>query len=394
MNDFLKRSWAQVDLDAIRNNVEELRRSLSPGTAMMAVVKADAYGHGVEQTAPELLRCGCDWFAVSNIEEALQLRALCPDTPILILGHTPPEYALALAVGNLSQTVQDLQSAERLSLAARQAGVQVAVHLKIDTGMSRLGLIYHDSERDSAAVADAKSICALPNLYPEGIFTHFACADEPGEGELFTRLQFDLFLDILTRLRREGIEFPLRHCCNSAASILYPEMHLDMIRPGVALYGLAPCAEAAACAALVPALQLKSSITQIKVLAADTPVSYGRTASCARHSRVAAVPIGYADGYPRALSGRAEMLVSGKRAPVLGRICMDQCVLDVTDIPGLREGDTVTVIGRDGGECILADTLARQLDTIHYELLCGIGKRVPRVYTRGGETVACTNHLR
>jgi len=394
MNEFLKRSWAQVDLDAIRNNVEELRRKTAPGTAMMAVVKADAYGHGVEQTAPELLRCGCDWFGVSNMEEALQLRALCPDTPILILGHTPPEYAAALATGSLSQTVPDLQSAERLSFAAQQAGVQVAVHLKIDTGMSRLGLVYHDSAQDGNALADAKRICTLPGLYPEGIFTHFACADEPGEGEVFTRLQFDLFLDILARLRRDGFEFPLRHCCNSAASILYPEMHLDMIRPGVALYGLSPCAEAVACTALMPTLQLKSTVSQYKMLAEGTPVSYGRTAVCKRPTIAAAVPIGYADGYPRALSGKAEMLVAGRRVPVLGRICMDQCVLDVTDIPNLREGETVTVIGRDGAECISAEMLARQLGTIHYELICGISKRVPRIYIRGGETVACTNHLR
>lgn len=392
-HDFFKRTWSEISLDALRENYTCLRGLCSAQTAVMAVVKADAYGHGVTHIVRELDACGCAWFGVSNLEEALQVRAVCRDKNILVLGFTPPEYASELALNHISQAVLDLAYAKQLAEAAHKNGLQVNIHLKVDTGMSRLGLLYHDSARDAAAIDVAAEICRLPGLFPEGIFTHFARADEPEQGEAFTRLQFDLFLDCIARLERAGIRFGLRHCCNSAGMALYHEMHLDLVRPGLVLYGLPPCDAVRERVTLLPAMQMKSVISMLKQIPSGTPVSYGGTYTSAQPLLAATVPIGYADGYPRLLSRQTHMFVRGCRAPVLGTICMDQCVLDVSGVNGVRQGDVVTVFGQDGSATLPVTQLAEQCGTLSYEIVCGISKRVPRVYTRGGKICAVADYL-
>lgn len=391
MEDFLKRTWAEIDLDALETNWNAIRGKTSGDAAVMAVVKADAYGHGIQHCAGQLEALGCAWFAVSNLQEALQLRGYCRETPIFIMGYTPPAYAAALAVNQFSQAVFDLGYARQLSDAAALAGVQIPVHIKIDTGMSRLGLLYQDSARDSAACRDAQTIFELPNLYVEGLFTHFSSADEPGDGEVFTRLQFDLFLDCLGRLRQKGLEAPLRHCCNSAALALYPEMQLDLVRPGLLLYGLMPSPTVAQTIAVTPVMECKSILSMCKSLPGESPVSYGRSYYSGQEIRTATVPIGYADGYFRSFGNRAPMLLNGRRVPVLGRVCMDQCVLDISASEEAQPGDEVTVFGKSG---VTAAELAALAGTISYEIVCAVSKRVPRVYLQAGAPVAVSDYLK
>ena len=389
MADFLKRTWLEIDLGAIRENYQKIRAFVSPGAQVMAVIKADAYGHGVEYTAREMSEAGVEWFAVSNLEEAIQVRRAGIDKPMLILGYTPPEYARQLAVNGISQAVFDQSYGRRLSACAQCDGVQVRIHIKVDTGMTRIGFPYRDNVEDATSVDEIEEICGLPGLYPEGIFTHLSCADEEGSAEVYTRLQYDLFLDIAGRLQRRGISFELRHCCNSAATLHYPEMHLDLVRPGIILYGMLPAPGMRDPLELHPAMEMKTVISQIKEVPPGVPVSYGRTFVTPRQMRLATVPVGYADGYPRALSGNAEMLLHGQRVPVVGRVCMDQCMLDVTAVPNAQEGDTVTVFG--GG--VTVNELAARAGTINYEIICGISKRVPRVFLRGGQVESMTDYM-
>lgn len=393
MDYFLKRTWMEVDLDAIRHNMEEIKGTLHSGTKIIAVVKADAYGHGAEYTARQIVEAGAQWLAVSNLEEALHLRKAEISAPILVLGYTPPQYAGELALNHISQSVFNGQYAEELSAQAVQAGVQVNIHLKVDTGMSRIGFLYHDNVTDVSAADRAAAACRLPGLYPEGIFTHFASADEGQGGEVYTRIQYDLFLDMIARLAQQGIHFELRHCCNSAGILEYPEMQLDAVRPGIILYGLNPSGDVRAKLNLKPAMELKSVISMVKEVDEGTPVSYGRTFATPKKMRVATVPVGYADGYMRCLSGRASMLVDGKPAPVIGRVCMDQLMLDVTDIPAAKEGMPVTVYGGAEGTAVSVTHLAKLAGTINYELLCGISKRVPRIYLKEGRYMAQVDYI-
>ncbi len=394
MNDFLKRTWAEIDLDAIRHNFRTIEDSLSPGSRAMAVVKADAYGHGAGYVSRALQEAGASWFGVSNLDEAMQIRNAGIVEPILILAYTPPEEAARLAAFSVSQAVLTQEYAVRLSEEAVKAGVRVRIHVKIDTGMSRVGLLYQDASADDGAVDAVERIVRLPGLEAEGIFTHFASADEDGEdGDGFTRRQFTLFMDVLEKLERRGIRFPLRHCCNSAGVLRYPEMHLDMVRPGIILYGLAPDAWMGGMLPLKPAMELKTVISMVKTVPSGAKVSYGRRFTAERPTRLATVPIGYADGYARCLSNRADMLVNGCRARVVGRVCMDQCMLDVTDIPDAREGMTVTVFGRDGGVLLPVEEFAGLSGTIHYETICLIGKRVPRIFLSEGRTVGRLNYI-
>lgn len=393
MTQYFKRTWVEIDLDALEENYAAIRNVVHPGAEMMAIVKADAYGHGVEQTVRTFSACGCAWFGVSNLEEALQVRAINPDCDILILGYTPPEYAETLAINNITQAVLNSDYAARLSAAAVRSGVTVSVHIKVDTGMSRLGFVFHDSVTDVGAVAEIAAACRLPGLYPEGIFTHFASADEP-DGEVFTRLQYDLFITLIHALAFEGINFRLRHCCNSAATVLYPEMHLDLVRPGIILYGLLPAQWMRGRIRLRPLMQLKTVVSMTKTVEPETPVSYGRTYTTAGPTRLATVPIGYADGYPRALSGKAKMQVAGVDVPVVGRICMDQCMLDVTNAPAAADDMTVTVFSADPDSPFCVDAIAAATGTINYELICGVNKRVPRLYRRGGKLEAVANYMK
>ena len=264
MDDFLKRTWLEIDLDAIRGNYQKIRSFVAPEAKVMAVIKADAYGHGVEYTAREMSGAGVDWFAVSNLEEAIQVRRAGLDNPLLILGYTPPEYAQQLAVNGISQAVFDENYGRQLAACAQRDGVQVRIHVKVDTGMTRIGFPYRDNVEDAGSVDAIEAVCALPGLYPEGLFTHLSCADEEGDAEVYTRIQYDLFLDIAERLGRRKVCFELRHCSNSAATVHYPEMHLDLVRPGILFYGMMPSPELSDPLSLHPAMEMKTVISQIK----------------------------------------------------------------------------------------------------------------------------------
>ena len=392
MYELLKRTWAQIDLDALGDNIRAIKSALKPGVRLCATVKADGYGHGYAYTAAEMADNDVDWFAVSNLSEALQLRQAGISAPILILGYTPPDLAATLAFNDISQAVYSTSYAKALSDHAVFSGIKVNAHIKLDTGMSRLGFLYHDSVEDYPRIAEIEAVCRMPGLYPEGIFTHFSSAD-CADGEVFTRLQYDLFLSAIGRLEARGVTFPLRHCSNSAAILQYPEMQLDMVRAGIILYGMYPSGAVARTLPLTPVMELKTVISMIKTVPPDTAVSYSRTFRSDRPMRLATVPVGYADGYPRLLSNRAYMLVNGKKAPVVGNVCMDQCMLDVTDVPDAAEGQTVTVFGVDRGAALSADTLAETAGLINYELVCGISKRVPRVYKRQNEVVQITDYM-
>lgn len=390
MSEFLKRTWAEIHLNRLQGNFQAIQASLAPGSQAMAVVKADGYGHGAAAAAKALREAGAAWFGVSNLEEAVQLRRAGIDGDILILSFTPPEEAGRLAEFAVTQTVLSRPYAEELDAAAQAAGVRVRVHLKVDTGMSRVGFLYH-REGDEAVLDDMAAACRLPHLTAEGIFTHFASADEEEDGG-FTRRQFALFMDAVRRLEERGVSFALRHCCNSAATLRYPEMHLDMVRPGIILYGLSPAPWMEGMLPLDPVMELKTTVSMIKDLPADTPVSYGRIYTTGEARRVATVPIGYADGYPRVLSNRADMLLAGRRVRVVGRVCMDQCMLDVTGLD-VRESMVATVFGRDGEAFLPVEELADHMGTINYEVVCQISKRVPRLFVRDGQVVGQLNYI-
>lgn len=397
MTEIIRRTWAEIDLDALAHNYREIRAATAPKARVCCVVKADGYGHGALRVSAELQSLGADWFAVSNLEEALQLRRGGIVKPILVLGFTPPEEAAALSEGDISQCVYSTDYAEKLSLCAQATGVRVKIHLKIDTGMSRLGFCFQDIFRDEGTINEVIKACSLPGLLPEGVFTHFAVSDEGKDGDAFTMRQFGCFKELSEALVRAGVggdKPPIRHCANSAAVFDYPLSHLDMVRAGVVLYGLCPSEKLRARPDLRPVLSLRSVVSHVKTLLPGATVSYGRKFTADREMRVATVPVGYADGYPRALGpGGAVVLIRGQRCPVLGRICMDQLMADVTGVPGAAMGDRVTLIGRDGDEEITADEVARWEDTINYEVVCALSKRVPRVYLKGGKVESIYNQL-
>lgn len=390
--EFLKRTWAEINLDAIRDNFKAIVDSLSAGCQAMAIVKADAYGHGAAYISRVLKEAGVSWFGVSNLDEALQIRDAGIDDNILILGFTPPKEAARLAGYGITQTVLTLDYAKELSSEAVAAGVSVHIHVKLDTGMSRIGFLCQNDEDFDRTVDEVEEACRLPGLIPEGVFTHFASADEE-QDDGYTCQQFTHFKEVISRLEACGIKFKLHHCCNSAATMRFPEMHWDMVRPGVILYGLSPSPWMKNMLPLKPAMELKTVISMTKTVPAGTKVSYGRTFTAERDTKLATVPIGYADGYPRSMSNRAKMLVGGQRAPVVGRVCMDQCMLDVTDIKDAREGMTVTVFGTDGGAGLPVEEFSELSGTINYETVCLIGKRVPRVFLRGGKVVGQLNYI-
>lgn len=392
MMNFLKRTWAEINLNAISTNFKTLRQAINRNTKIMCIVKADGYGHGAERVSMELQESGADWFGVSNIEEALQLRKNSIDKPILILGYTPPELAKMLKDYNLTQTVFSPEYARRLSQSAQNSAVEVDIHIKLDTGMGRIGIPV--CENIKAALDDIKEICAMKNIAAKGIYTHFARADEGEHDNSQTKKQFDLFTEVTEALKEEKIHFELRHCCNSAATLYYPQMHLDMIRPGIILYGLYPSPRNEHSIDLVPAMELKSVISMLKYIEPGCSIGYGHRFTANRKTKVATLPIGYADGYTRVMSGRASMLINGKKAPVIGTVSMDQCMIDVTDIENVTAGMTVTVIGRDGNEQITVEDISDIAGTINYETVCLIGKRVPRLYFKDGDIVAQLNYLK
>ncbi len=379
--DFLHRTWVEVDLDRINNNYKMVRRAVGDDCKVLCVVKANGYGHGAVQVAQVLEKAGCDWFAVSNIEEAEQLRSAGIELPILILGSTPPECVATLAKFNITQAVYSEECAVSLSEAAVAAGVTISVHLKLDTGMRRLGF----DATDDGQLTLAAQVCKMDGLKVSGVFTHFASADGDGDcdGEFVAR-QYSRFISAIERIEATGVHFSVRHCCNSAATVTRPEYKLDMVREGIILYGLAPSDEVAIDGYL-PAMSMKAHISMVKRVAAGESISYGRTFTAERDMTVATVPVGYADGYIRAFS-KGEVLLQGKRVEIVGRICMDQMMIDVTGL-NVKVGDTVTLFGEDGGNVLPVEELSALAGTINYETVCLIGRRVPRVYMQEGRPI-------
>ncbi len=381
--------WAEVDLTAVGHNVAELRRIASPAARLMAVVKADGYGHGAPEVARTALANGAEWLGVARLAEGVSLRRAGLDAPILVFGFTPPAAAGELADFDLRQSVYALPAAEAYSAAAAARGRRIRVHLKVDTGMGRLGLVPAALSGHGPGdpvgeelVREATAIARLPGLELEAIFTHFAAADSADLSS--AEEQLARFLEVVSALKARGLEFKIRHAANSAGLIALPHAHLDLVRPGIALYGLRPSAEIDLSAvSLRPAMALKTRIIHLKTVPAGTTVSYGMTYRTPAPTRIATIPAGYADGYRRQLSARGVMLVGGRRVPVVGRVCMDLTMLDVGGVPDVRVGEEVVIFGRQGPEVIPADEIAAALGTINYEIVCDLTARVARVYHRG-----------
>lgn len=361
--------WAEINLSAVAENVRQIKAEVRPGVKFCAVVKADAYGHGALAVAKTVLSAGADRLAVAIVSEAVALRQAGFTVPILILGYTPPHQAVQVVGNDLVQTIFDMDAAEALSSAAISCGKQAKVHLKIDTGMSRIGVQPNDAGEFAAAVA------ALPGIEIEGVFSHFATSDS--EDKTFTWEQFDKFKKALELIDARGIKIPIRHIANSAATLELPETHLDMVRPGIILYGLWPSSEVKRQIILEPAMKFKAQVGYVKQLPAATSISYGRTYYTDKQSIIATLPVGYADGWTRLLAGKASVVIRGERAPLVGRVCMDQCMVDVSHIPEVKAGDDALLFG---GSELPVEEVAHKLGTINYEVVCMVGKRVPRKY--------------
>lgn len=371
--DFLHRTWAEIDINALMHNFECIKK-LSGGCKLMPVVKADAYGHSARAVAPVLQKMGADAFAVSNIGEAVALRDYGVTTPILILGYTPAEMAAELYRHDITQSVYSSEYAAALSCQAVKAGLKIKIHIKLDTGMGRIGFDCRN-ERLSG-IEDAIAAARMDGFSFDGVFTHFAVSDRtPDEEDGFTDEQYARFSAAVTRFSEAGLPPREVHCCNSAASCLDPQKHRDICRPGIILYGLTPADGLDLPCELIPVMTVKSVVSMVKEIDAGDTVNYGRTFKAEKNMRVATVTAGYADGYPRLLSNRGEVIIAGRRAPIIGRICMDQLSVDVSHIPGVQQGDEVILFGKE----LPVEELARLCGTINYEIVCGVSSRVPRV---------------
>ncbi len=381
-------AWAEIDLDNLAHNIREVRRLTKQDAIVAAVIKADGYGHGAKKIAETLLENGADRIAIAVLDEGIELRqAGYNDVPIFIMGYTDPERVELVLDYDLEQAVYSWELAEALSKHAQAKNKTAKIHIKIDTGMGRIGL-----KPDSESVELIKRISDLPNIMVEGIFTHFAVADEVDKS--YTKTQYEKFNWICSELEKENIHIPLKHCGNSAAIIDLPDFHMNMVRAGIMLYGLAPSYDVQLQKLeLKQVMSLKVRISHVKEIEQGQSVSYGRKFIAAKKSKIASLPIGYADGFTRMLSGKAEALVKGKRVPVAGRICMDQCMFDVTGIEDVKVGDEAVLFGRQGESFISIDEVADKLGTINYEIVCMIGKRVPRVYKKAGKIVDVLNYL-
>ena len=370
--DFLRRTWAEIDLNALKNNFDIIRKKAG-NTKIAAVVMADAYGHGAKIIAPVLETLGADAFAVSNIEEAVELRSCKITQPILILGYTPTDHCDALIENDISQCVYSLDYAKELSKAACGLGKTLKIHLKLDSGMGRIGF---DCRNESlSGLDDAYAAATLPCFDCEGIFTHFAVSDRtPDSEDGFTNEQYVRFIKAVGILKSKGLNPKVVHCSNSAAICRDFDKKLDMVRPGIILYGLSPEPKLKKIGDFIPVMTLKSTVSMVKEINEGETVSYGRTFTADRKMRLATVAIGYADGYPRQLSNKGSVLINGKRAKITGRICMDQMLVDVSDIEDVHIGTEVTLFGKE----LSVNELAELVGTINYEILCGISKRVIR----------------
>ncbi len=372
MKKILHRAWAEINLSALSSNIAAVKAVIPKNTELMAVVKANAYGHGDEAICRKLMELGVSWFAVSNLEEAISVRRFCPEAEIFILGYTPPECAPSIAANNIIQGIMYAGYAKEL---CRYAEAPVRCHIKLDTGMGRIGFRAKDT---NACTEELLPLFEMEKLSIEGIYTHFAAADSPEEDDIeYTKMQEKRIFDVYDRLADMGHKLPHIHCMNSAASILRPNKRCTLARIGIVMYGLLPNYPVEMPIPLKPVMTFKSVISQVKEIEKGDSVSYGRTYSAPDTRRIATVTAGYADGYARLLSGKGKVLVHNTACPIVGRVCMDQLMLDVTKVQEpVCPGDEVTLFG----DCdITADSLASLYGTIGYEIVCGISKRVPRI---------------
>lgn len=367
--------FAEIDLAAFRHNMDAVKKLIKGHSRIMAVIKANAYGHGAHVIASEALKCGAEYLAVARLNEAVYLRKRGIDAPVLLCGQSLPLHAEEYIKYNIIVSVHSLRAAEALSSEAVKLGAVIPVHVKVDTGMGRLGIIADAAE----SAGEIKRTVELPGVEVKGVYSHFANADCADKSH--AELQLNKFMEIRERVIPCFGTAPLFHIANSAAVMELPGSHLDIVRPGIMLYGLYPSSEMnREKTILKPVMSLKSQINQVKEVTAGFAVSYGSTFTTEKESLIATVPAGYADGYSRLLSGRGEMLVRGRRAPVIGRVCMDLSMLDVSSIPGACEGDEVVLFGEQGGEFLGADEIAEKTGTISYEVVSAISSRVPRIY--------------
>jgi alanine racemase len=372
-NSIFDRSCVEIDLDALRHNFEEIKKAVTPGTGILAVVKADAYGHGALETARTLIGSGAAGLCLATIDEAVELRRHGIDVPMMTLGFTDPSRFEDAVRYDVEQSVYSYEIAKALSDEAIKQGKTCRIHIKLDTGMGRIGF-----KTDGSETGDIVRACTLPGIEPYGVFSHFAVADTSDDE--YTRQQFGLFMNQIGRLEQEGIRFAKRHICNSAGILRFPEMHLDMVRAGIILYGLMPpgCPEPVKAIDLKPVMNWYAKVIHVKNVPAGTTISYGRHFTAGRPTEVTTVGIGYADGLSRRLSNGFELVIGGRKCPIIGNICMDMCMVDTTDLEERpRVGDRVTVFGNARS----ADELADALGTINYEITCDVGKRVRRIYT-------------
>ena len=375
---------ACIDLDALGKNVQHLKTVMKPSCRFMAVAKADGYGHGAVRTAQKALESGADWVGVARFHEAIELRNAGIFAPVLVLGYIHPSQAAEASDLDITVTVYDLEMAAQLSRQAKIFAKPLQVHLKVDTGMGRVGMILTEIPTDQdirkKTVQDIRDIMRLPGLDLQGIYTHFAAADS--RDKTYTRLQIEVFDTLLSDLAKAGIDIELRHAANSAGIIEFPEAHYDMVRAGISLYGLYPSREVDRTrVTLFPVMTLKSLVTSVRKVPKGFFVSYGMTHETQTGTTLASVPIGYADGFSRLFSSNGQMLVGGRRAPIVGRICMDQTLIDVGHIPGVGIGDEVILMGSQGKETLGADDLADRAGTINYEIVSALTPRVERIYS-------------
>lgn len=389
MNEFMKysRVYATVDLDAVCANMEAMRANLRRDCGIYGVVKTDGYGHGAVPIA-RAIEPYVEGYAVATVDEGLNLRRHHIEKPVLVLGYTEPFRFEEMVKEEVRPAIFQVEDALILSEEAVKQNRTARLHIAVDTGMGRVGFQVNEEAADTVAF-----IASLPCLELEGIFTHFANADEADKR--YTKMQLRRFQDFLDLLARRGVTIPIRHCANSAGIIDLPEAAgMDMVRAGISIYGLYPSEEVDKGAVpLRPALQLKSEVAFMKTLPAGCGISYGTTYVTSRETAIATIPVGYGDGYPRNLSGRGYVLLHGKRVPILGRICMDQMMVDVTGIQDVRHGDIVTLVGRDGDACITVEEVAGLAGTFNYEFICNLGKRVPRIYLKNNEIQSAKDYF-
>ena len=381
----VKRTWAEISLNAIEHNYNVIRNKVADDTKVCCVIKAAGYGHGAVELSQVYEKLGADFFAVSNIDEGIEIRKSGSKLPIVILGYTPISEAENLAEYDISQAVFSLEYAKELSEKCVEEDCICKMHIKVDSGMSRIGFMCQEFPRDEYSIEEICEACCLPNLEVEGLFTHFCVSDEDAEGREFTNKQYENFIHVRDSLKKRGVDISVVHCSNSGAIEDYPETCCDMVRAGIILYGLAPSSKLADRLDLVPAMTLKTVVAFVKEVQKGATISYGRTFTADRKMKIATVPIGYADGFIRQNAKDGYMMVNGKKAKIVGRICMDQTMLDVTDIEDVKTGDEVVVFGTGENGEPTADSLAENTGTINYETVCLVGKRVPRIYIKDGK---------